>query len=492
MHQPSQPGSRFPKPILPTIPLAGVNEPITLFEGEMTLTDTSERKLTCPGKITLEWFPYPKIQFEAALTAGDYSFGEDWIPISLVKSGRPFEGKVQQSSPSVLLRGVVKTDQISTFCSASSVRFQLPNCFITGVDGLQNEKANGFFRGRTRFVDEKWSIVLDAVEGINSIQTRLKKESGYAITHVGEIKRADGQPIDPNELEELLDALTYFFSFAMARNTGVANPTGFDADGNELWQAWSVTTISPWQFHLSWIDALGAREIAELFPGFMRNWFDPDWHDVLKRSIEMYLEASRSPLTADGSIVLSQCALEALAWKILVDDAKVISVDGFEKLTAADKIRTMLAWAKIPAEIPAWLPKLAEFGKEFNHSQSPDALSAIRNAIAHVSPKLRTKFNNLGPIVKVETWKLSMWYLELCLLWSLGYQGEYANRLMPRRYLGQLEQVPWAAQSVPLRPSTLQDSLKAQAHKPGLAAAIGQWPGDKTDEEIEETIERLS
>ena len=42
-----------------------------------------------------------------------------------------------------------------------------------------------------------------------------------------------------------------------------------------------------------------------------------------------------------------------------------------------------------------------------------------------------------------EAWELARWFIELSVLSVIGYQGNYANRLV-REFEGQVEVVPWA------------------------------------------------
>ena len=40
----------------------------------------------------------------------------------------------------------------------------------------------------------------------------------------------------------------------------------------------------------------------------------------------------------------------------------------------------------------------------------------------------------------VDSWRLTLWYFELVLLWQFGYSGKYCNRVTY-----QVEVVPWTA-----------------------------------------------
>ncbi|MEO1592031.1 MAG: thiol methyltransferase, partial [Cyanobacteria bacterium J06632_22] len=63
--------------------------------------------------------------------------------------------------------------------------------------------------------------------------------------------------------------------------------------------------------------------------------------------------------------------------------------------------------------------------------------------IIHPTRKNREKLKKYQLKVRIDTWKVSIWILELLLLRLLDYQGTYHNRLI-HQYVGEIEEVPWA------------------------------------------------
>jgi len=73
-------------------------------------------------------------------------------------------------------------------------------------------------------------------------------------------------------------------------------------------------------------------------------------------------------------------------------------------------------------------------------------ITAIRNRITH--PKRKgdsTTILKYSSEARTEAYKLSKWYLELCLLRLFGYDGVYANRLYKLSWEGDYDKVPWAS-----------------------------------------------
>jgi len=64
----------------------------------------------------------------------------------------------------------------------------------------------------------------------------------------------------------------------------------------------------------------------------------------------------------------------------------------------------------------------------------------LRNEVIHVKRSTKVRPRE----VWVQSWKLSIWYVEMVLLATFGFKGEYGSRLSWPRWVGQVERVPWA------------------------------------------------
>jgi hypothetical protein len=72
-------------------------------------------------------------------------------------------------------------------------------------------------------------------------------------------------------------------------------------------------------------------------------------------------------------------------------------------------------------------------------ADGPRLFTEIRNEIIHPTKnRLSRDHDEL-----VDAWRLSLWYIELVLLRVLRYEGQYASRLLERRWEGDIEPVPW-------------------------------------------------
>jgi hypothetical protein len=78
-------------------------------------------------------------------------------------------------------------------------------------------------------------------------------------------------------------------------------------------------------------------------------------------------------------------------------------------------------------------------------ADGPDAFVLIRNAIVHSQESKRKKLMEIPTLTKYEALKLGLWYLELALLYSFGFEGIYRNRCSASKWAGSDEEaVPWA------------------------------------------------
>jgi hypothetical protein len=89
----------------------------------------------------------------------------------------------------------------------------------------------------------------------------------------------------------------------------------------------------------------------------------------------------------------------------------------------------------MPTEIVGQLDRLAILSKQ-KHWDGPETVAEVRNAIAHPARK-----DDVG--VAFEASQLTMWYLEMALLYLFKFTGECANRTVFHKPWFAREKVPW-------------------------------------------------
>ena len=282
-----------------------------------------------------------------------------------------------------------------------------------------------------------WQVELRPLTETSDRFKKLKAEGGYALTHIGCLRKTDGSNFSGKEAAEKLRALRFFISFAKGIWCEPVCAVGFDKSDNRIWESW-LSPRESWHSPISWFDPHHCEQLANLFSGFMMRWDDENWRDALREVIYWYLNANYSPRGIDAGIILTQAAIERLSYEYAVKDKKLIEAKGFKDLRASDKFRLLFSSLDISIDIPIDVPKLKELAQQFNWLDAPHTLTEVRNSLVHPEHKQRGQFRS----AIYETWKLGLWYLELSLLRICGYSGTYSNRLVSE-WVGQVEDVPW-------------------------------------------------
>jgi len=194
----------------------------------------------------------------------------------------------------------------------------------------------------------------------------------------------------------------------------------------------------------SWFPRLHPEEMTTAWYGFSQRWRSADWQYSLKIAVHWYVEANSGAGAIEGSIVLTQTALELLGWAFLVEDQNLFSTKDFKKFTGAEKIRSLLRHLRIPERIPSELKSLQAASTAFKVSDGPGVVVAIRNGIVHPRKAKRDSVASTLPRARWEAMQLGLWFLELAILHLSSYAGVYYNRLKKGYPSGVVEKVPWA------------------------------------------------
>ena len=298
-------------------------------------------------------------------------------------------------------------------------------------------------RGRIALTAHDWKIDIDlwpdwsamAEDGIT--RGRFPVE----LVRMCRIRNKDGNLFSGSdrEVESLRYALTLFLSFVSGGLVGTALPVGVSEKGEIQYVEWGSTLVDPIAEFKSWYPITVPECIAPLFEQFIAKLEERPWSDLLFTLVRSYTTAIRQEKDFGFGFATAFMAHEALAWTILVTEEDWLSPDGYGKLTAADKLRLLLKWADLPADVPASLGDLRKLASNRN-MDAPEVLGWIRNRIVHPDKKGEL---NRDPVY--DAWRLSLWYLELLLLRVLSYGGPYQSRVYDSQATDDYPLVPWVA-----------------------------------------------
>ncbi len=270
----------------------------------------------------------------------------------------------------------------------------------------------------------------------------FNSDEEFRATHQVEFSREDGSSFTGKQAQAFLEKLSLFLSFCHGRWVAIVLTVGLDDNAEKTLEQWGTGRISSWRKPTGWLDKHHGTCISELYAEFCSKLSDAAWLDAISHVVYWFARADTNSVGPDGACILLQAALERLAWHVLVRERGTISAKRFRALTAAEQIRLMLGILSIPTEIPDGLASLRNLGKSKGWG-GPEAFTYIRNRLTH--PPKQGAESEVFPIY--EAYCLAQWYVELAILSSCGYNGEYGNRTKIRRWVGQVERVPWASNS---------------------------------------------
>ncbi|MBV9468761.1 MAG: hypothetical protein JO316_03975 [Abitibacteriaceae bacterium] len=439
--------------ITPVYRTAKPNDVIDLYDGPAKL-ELEGQIQTGHASIKFEWLPSPRVHLysndlhinhreffdcsyhDAILHLRDFSMNVQ------VAFGGTIEIVASDVSAQKVIGRVRAKSYVDLRSDLTYVIFHLVNFHELMGSGITTESRSRL--GRASAEAEGWRLIIDTVENFDDLIDAVNNETGYVITHAAKLEKVDGSTFDAAQVSELIDELLRFFSFARGFFSPPILPVGFDPNGKRVWEDWRVLRSSSMQGAQSWFSdrQYVNRNLEQSLSGFLKLWRNPAWTETLKLSIHYYTESNTNAGGIEGSIILAQVAIEMLAASFLIENG-YLSPDGYEKLPAAERIRLTLSIMKIPVEIPAHLTELGVIAKAENWKTGPYALVDMRNTFVHVTPKNQTKSLRFSWLAKFQMLQVALSYIELSLLYILGYQGTYVNRLRRDLIKGVTEIVPW-------------------------------------------------
>jgi hypothetical protein len=283
-----------------------------------------------------------------------------------------------------------------------------------------------------------WTALFIPVSERTLAVAETMHDENHRITHQVEFERDDKSLFTAAEAQKFLGELSLFLSFCRGQFVATSFTVAVNSNGEAAMEQWGTGRVSPWRRPSNWLDEHHGDAISQLYRAFCERLQDESWNDALSHVVYWFTRAETDNVGPDGACILLQAALERFAWHLLVRERKALSEKGFRDLAAADQLRLMLNVLSIPAATPLGLAQLAAFAKS-RGVDGPEAFTLIRNQLVH-PPKASAAPKRLP---YYEAYCLGKWYVELAVLSECGYSGKYSNRTLEKRWVGQVEDVPW-------------------------------------------------
>lgn len=292
---------------------------------------------------------------------------------------------------------------------------------------------------KSEFEFDGWKVRLDRIANEDQYK-QLPDIGGYLITHKGKFVRKDGSEFEINDANLVTSFLYNLFSFCKGVSTPAFLVEGLDSNNDLAWYEIGSYPLRAWKDCHNWFldSRIDINSFADGFYHFSneepyKNYFNEVnyWYSLANGSLDNYT-----------GVIIAHTALELMSWLYLIEDKKVLSVNGFNNLPAGDLFALTLEYCSIPINVQDELNNLIKLGKA-NNLNGPLLFSTIRNKIVHPPSKRRDEFTNDGTTI-FEAKLLGIWYLELFILSKSKLEGKYVNILKYKGYRGETELLPWS------------------------------------------------
>ncbi|MGQ0848032.1 MAG: hypothetical protein ACT4OP_02725 [Actinomycetota bacterium] len=302
---------------------------------------------------------------------------------------------------------------------------------------------DSWWSGRWQFEASGWSFTLDSRPDLGEVlRAAHDREYQFVMTHVGEIRRSNGESFSPGDVKEVLFAVQLAFSFALGRWVAPAVPVGVSRSGERVWEEWAPWRCDTLHGHEAWWDTHTADDLKQFAAGFVDSYLDPLESPIVRHLAMHIIAANHGSTTAEGQVMLAIAGLEYWAWVNLVLSHRV-PAKKFSNKGAAWRIRKVLREAGVPLEVPTGLDGLRQLAQQEN-LDGPAAVVHVPNLIVH------PKDAKAPYVIDGLVWQaaqLLMEHGELVLLQRIGYRGRFMRRYPPNSWAHSSESVPWALPS---------------------------------------------
>lgn len=289
----------------------------------------------------------------------------------------------------------------------------------------------------------EWVLVLDALPDIGQRHKHLEEHGGCLVTHLGDLRRRDGKLFSSMQAEDVLEFLHWLLSFINGARCGCELAAGFRYMNEPLWEQWRPQATDTGKLGSNWLPKYQINEALLIAQRAWDLWRDKDKRGWIRRAVAIYTDCNKNSSGTEIELAKAQIALELLTWVVLREEQSVISEKGLKDLEAADRLRLLLSWCKVPTAIPPELTNLTAAVVGKNDADGPFVLTEIRNCAIHPTKGNLQKLNSYSLYARFEAWWLSLWYVEMVLLKVFNYDGLYDNRLKLGGWSGAAETVPW-------------------------------------------------
>lgn len=428
----------FPEAISPQYVMSELNAAICLYRGPVRVRIGADT-WRAAGALTYTWFPSPGLILRIRGVPGSASGAQFPLEADFeISNGKPFRGKqvgLSIGSRIELTFHLLTAEQTYASGPLTKLLFHIPN-FVQYNGGLI-EHANSHYNGRIEATYDHWKVTIDRIIDPNS-GNKSHVPGGFDITHVGLLERSDGMQFNFDDVQDVLKCLGFTLTFIRGGWCVPFLLIGQDNHGNKMHATWKTVRIDPMFNGSSWFPQFAAiKAFSELLPLVADKMQQEKDRQDLQALVDWYAFLLKNTREPHFALPIVTSALDLIFWKMFVDVGIIKDENGIDKLAASDRIRLILDKLNVPSDIPPACEELKKAAESKNWADLPHALTELRNSLVH--PKKRERLYQVTPRAVWDVVRVGIQYLELGILWMLGYKGSYWDRISSKEAA-----VPWA------------------------------------------------
>ena len=437
------------KAIVSNFNMAKMDESLTIYEGNLCIYSSIIIKFR--GRVYYDMTDTSSIKFEGII----YKFEdvEDELP-SLMMENVNLEilGYKLIDADITSIRNNHIEGYVNDFVIKSKdnkvdyIQFDIVN--MDKIPGKLVKYDDLVYAGRIEFNLNDYKIIIDkSYEYNKELKSLLEARSSNIITHTGRIYRLKGKNtgldgdsdknlFNTKKIDQILNRLAIALSFISGRYVSIPNAYGYLGD-KQVYRAWYRMDRSPYKFVLNWTSTISNYHNLEKYLSLMCKKLEEDYYnDTILNVLDWYMEAING-LNIGNNIISVQTALEMLSYVVLVETEKKYRQEEYDKHSAKRNIRELLEHCGINTEIPRECDMPNSLKEYFN--DSVDAITFYRNLVVHPSKK-KTVYLDFESMFNIILLGIS--FIELVVLYLIGYKGEYTDRFKDYSF-GDVHTVPW-------------------------------------------------
>lgn len=428
-------------PLEPVYPFNESGRPIVLHRGPIGGVDPDDQS----GLVEMTFDARPGLRWSIERDVGLPSVDLGEVDLRIYRRGQHWMLAAHRSGASSgWINSVELTDANARLSRVLVHWLNLPSILGTAILEQHKASAERWWRGRWQVDVEGWTLTLDSRPDHHKVFKDVREASVYVLTHVMELRRTDGSDFAPAEARALLECLRVSFSFGFGRWVAAVLPMGYDTAGNTVWESWTSPICEPARRTGSaWLYRGRPEDVAELVHRALPAFSDQSRDGTTRLQMILAVQAVETGFV-EQRILAAFPALENLAWVTLVLGGLVSAktYGNRKKWPGERRLRRLLELAQIPTGIDGnSLPSLASFASAEHLADGPAAVTRVRNRLIHPQKPGDEIYSHAGLVQDV--WYLSRHYLNLLILYSIGYRGEYMKQMPPFGWEGSTEAVPW-------------------------------------------------